>query len=34
MAGAETGMIENSFVCKEMIIMIMNAKYAAKKDEL
>lgn len=34
MAGTETGMIENSFECKEIIIMIMNARYAAKKDEL
>ena len=26
MAGTETGMIENSFECKEMIIMIKNAE--------
>jgi hypothetical protein len=33
MTATETGMIENSFECKEMIIMIMNARYAAKKEE-
>lgn len=32
MAGTETGLIENSFECKEMIIMIMNAENAAKKN--